>query len=201
MELCIIGKPNVGKTLLLINFAAYLGLREIHLEVADDEGFRRSQRLSLERARRDLVSLYAPKTARVQTIELELPLGRQRSRLTALDTPGIPDGIAETADRRHQVATTLERAMAADLVLHVVDASSAGTRRPEAPGAVDMALAHWGRGRAGYCLVANKMDKPGSVDGLRLLRSRFNGEVLLAASAVTRRGFRELKAWTQRMVL
>ena len=61
MELLIVGKPNVGKTLLMINFAAYLGLRELHLEVSEGDGVRRSQRLTTDRARRDLVSLYAPR--------------------------------------------------------------------------------------------------------------------------------------------
>ncbi|NMP20836.1 GTPase [Sulfobacillus harzensis] len=201
MELCVIGKPNVGKTLLLINFAAYLGLREIHLEVEDEGGAQRVQRLGLDRARRDLVSLYAPKTTRVQCLHLELPLGRQRPEITAVDTPGIPEGIADDPDRRHQVALAIERAMRAELVVHVLDAGAAGTRRPEAPGLFDAALVEWGRTRPGYLLVANKMDKPGSQDGLRLIKERFRGGALIPASAITRRGFRDLKGWTQRMLV
>lgn len=200
MELSVVGKPNVGKTLLLINFAAYLGLRELQLE-AEEDGIRRTQRLSLERARRDLVSLYAPKTTHLQRMTLELPLGRQRPVVRAVDTPGISDGISPDPERRHQTALALEQVMVSDLVLHVIDAGAAGTRRPEAAGAFDTALAAWGKTRSGYCLIANKMDKAGSQDGLRLIKERFRGTALIPVSAVTRRGFRDLKGWAQRMLL
>lgn len=198
MELCVVGKPNVGKTLLLINMAAYLGVRELHIQVADEDMARRSQRLSLERARRDLVSLYAPKTTSVQTISVDAMFGRQRLNFTAVDTVGVTEGIAEDAQLRHQFAIALERVTTADLVMHVVDASSVGTRRIEASGPFDAALAAWGQIRPGYLIVANKMDKPGSLDGLRLMKERYRGVAIVPVSAVTRRGFRELKGWIGR---
>ncbi len=199
MDLLILGKPNVGKTLFMINLAAYLGLREIQLDVEDAEGRNRSQRLGLERARRELVSMRAPKTLLVQSVGLEASLGRQRVRLVVVDTPGISEGIPAGTHVRHQVALTLERLMSAALVFHVVDASAVGMRRVEAPGAFDWALMELGRNMAAaYLVVANKMDKPGSQEGLRQLKDRARGIALIGVSAVTRRGFRDVKSWMMR---
>lgn len=199
MELLIMGKPNVGKTLLLINFAAYLGLREIRLEVRDSEGLCRTQRFSLERARRDLVSLRAPKTTGIQTLVIDTIIGRQRTSLVAIDTVGVAEGIPGDAMERHQLAVTLERLMTADFIFHVVDASAMGLRRLESPGPFDMALTEFGRHLSYYLVVANKMDRPGSNDGYRLMKERYRGVPITPVSAVTRRGFRDLKAWMMRV--
>ncbi len=199
MDLLILGKPNVGKTLLMINLAAYLGLREIQLDVEDADGRSRSLRLGLERARRELVSMRAPKTLTVQSVGLEASLGRQKVRLVAVDTPGIGEGIPDENHVRHQMALTLERLMSAALVFHVVDASTVGMRRVEAPGPFDWALMELGRNMAAaYLLVANKMDKPGSQEGMRHLKERARGITIIGVSAVTRRGFRDVKSWMMR---
>lgn len=183
---------------MMINFAAYLGLREIHIEVSDDEGRCRTQRLSLDRARRDLVSLYAPKTTALQSLMLDLPAGRHRIKLTVLDTPGIAEGISDDPAARHQLACTMERLLTAAVIFHVVDASAVGSRRPEAVGAFDAALMEFGRQREAYLVVANKMDKPGSHEGLRLFRDRYKHIPLIPVSSITRRGFRDLKVWMVR---
>lgn len=201
MELLIVGKPNVGKTLLLINFAAYLGVKELRIDVDDGEGVARRENLSLERARRDLVSLASPKTQGLQTVVLEPAIARQRAALVVLDTCGIAEGISEQAQERQQVALTLERIFRADLILHVVDASATTLRRIETPGPFDFALAEYGRMHTRYFLAANKMDRPGSSDGYRLLKERFRGLSVTPISAMTRRGFREVKYWLFRAVL
>lgn len=200
MELLVIGKPNTGKTLLLLNLAQYLGMREICIDVGDLDGALKTKRISLDRARRDLVSLYTPKTTQLQTMTWEMAIGRQRNALVVTDSPGILEGIHPDADYRRQLALTLERATRVMAVFHVVDASATGTRRPEAPGTFDVALAEWAASQPGYLLVANKVDKPGGLEGLRLLRERFPGTPLVPASAVTRRGFRELKGWIVRVL-
>lgn len=198
MDLIIVGRPNVGKTLLMINFAAYLGMREIRVQAADAESAARTQRLSLDRARRDLVSLHAPKTTELQCIPVELTLGRQRLATNVIDTPGVTEGVSEVAWERRQTALTLERLMTATVVLHVVDASAVRTRRLEAPGAFDSALTTYGNTMGAYLLVANKMDRPGSNEGLKTLKDRHHGISTIPVSCMTRRGFRDLKVWLMR---
>lgn len=199
MDLLITGRPNVGKTLLMINFVGYLGLREIRAEVLESDGVRRTMRLSLDRARRDLVSLSAPKTTHLQAVTVELPVGRQRTRLVLLDTPGISGQISSTSAERRQTATTLERLMTATLIFHVVDASVVRYGRiPD----FDAALAEYGRRhRHRYVMVANKMDRPGSHEGLKELKDHYKALTLVPVSSLTRRGFRDLRLWVVRTLV
>lgn len=198
MDLVVVGHPHVGKTLLVINFAAYLGISEIRLDVEDGDGRRASKRLNLERARRDLVGPLVARSWHIQSLALEIHVGRQRNRFLIVDTPGIADGISADALERHMVAVTLERLVSATLVCHVVDASAVGARRPESPGLFDLALAKWGVGRPTYLVVANKMDRPESHEGLRWMREQYRGVPIIPVSGVTRRGFRDLKMWLAR---
>ena len=193
------GKPNVGKTLLIINFAAYLGIKEVRLDLRDGgEITGRGQRITLERARRELVSMSAPKTTMLQTLTLDPQIGRHRYTLSVIDTAGIPDEIAESPQTRRQIALTLDGTRYADVVLHVMDASAVHVHRQESPGTFDSALVDFGRLRQGYAVVMNKLDKPGGEDGYRAVKERFRGVPVLAVSALTRRGFRDLKTWVIR---
>lgn len=201
MDLVIIGRPNVGKTLLMINFAAYLGVREIRVDVQDGEGRRASRRLGVEKARRELVSLASPKTAQVQSLAVDVPMGRHRTRIVVSDTPGIVEGIAADTRARQLAALTIERLMTAVLVCHIIDASAVHSRRLESPGAFDQALVRFGQQRVGYVLVANKMDRPGSHEGLRWIKEQYSGVSIMPVSSITRRGFRDLKLWIIRTLV
>ncbi len=200
MNLLIIGRPNVGKTLLMINLVAYLGLREIRIDVQDDDGVRRSQRLGLERARRQLVSLEASKTIRIQAVAVDVAAGHQHARVMVLDTPGISLGISPSLDQRRQTALTLEYLLSARMIFHVMDASAVPSHRDQGPEGFDAGLMEFGRHKPGYLLVANKMDRPGSHEGLRILKDNYRDVTIIPVSSATRRGFRDLKVWILRAI-
>jgi GTPase len=88
-------------------------------------------------------------------------------------------------------AATLEETLAADLVLHVLDASEADARLDEMQAAVQAVLAEIGAERLPVQLVLNKID---AVDALRRRRlaSRFPG--IPHVSAETGEGLDELRA-------
>lgn len=200
MEVVIVGAPNVGKSLLVINFSQYLGVREIQLEEAETEGTEKPRHLTFDRARRDLVSLHTPKTTQIQIVPVQMPVNRQPQRLLLADTPGINDGVAVDPEHRRQIALTLERLLAATVILHVIDASRGNTRRSGFLGAFDTALAEWGRQLDRYALVAHKMDRPGSHESVNLLRRQFPDIPIIPVSSVTRRGYRELKLFLLRVL-
>ena len=195
MDLLLVGRPNAGKTLLMINFAAYLGVRDIRVDVTDDDGVRRTQRLSLQRARRDLVSLETPKTIRVQTVAVDVAVGRQSVGVTVVDTPGLAPAIAADPADRRQAALILERLIGAALVFHVIDASLV---RANGLDPLDHALLQYGARRATFLVVANKVDRPGSHEGLTTLKVRAGGTTVIPVSSHTRRGFRDLRLWMVR---
>lgn len=198
MDALVIGKPNAGKSLFVVNFAAYLGLKDIRLEMIDRDGVQRHQRLPLDRARRQLVSRVAHKTGTVQSIEIDLAYGKTRRTLTMTDTVGIGEGIHQETAIRRAMAETLDQLGRSQLVLHLVDASAIGSGRIEAVGPVDDEIARYASLMGPYAILANKLDVPGAGDGLQRVRDRYRGLPVIGISALTRRGFREVKAFVFR---
>ncbi len=198
MEAFVIGKPNVGKSLFVVNFASYLGLREIRLQVAQSDGTVTVRKLSLEEARHKLVSHKAHKTMEMQEVTVGVAIGKTSRTLTLLDTVGISEGIHEDPEVRRAMATTLARLSSADLVLHMVDVSAVGYRASHAPGLVDDEIREYARLLGPYAVLANKMDKPDTAEFVRQLKNRYQDVSVIPVSALTRRGFREVKAFVFR---
>lgn len=198
MDALVIGKPNVGKSLFVVNFASYLGLKDLRMEMTDSDGLIRNQRIPLDRARRLLVSHLAHKTITVQSVQLEIAYGKTKRTLTMVDTVGISEGIHDDPEIRRAMSTTLARLEQSDVILHIVDASAVGQHRIESLGAVDDEIARYASLIRPYAILANKMDKTSSIEGFDLIRDRFRGLAVIGISALTRRGFREVKAFVYR---
>ncbi len=199
MEALVIGKPNVGKSLFVVNFAAYLGMKEIHSPRADSQGSGRKKNvLTLEEARHKLVSPKSYRTLSPYRLEIDLGEGKQRKTFWLVDSTGICEGVHHQVDIRAAMSSTLRLLTQADLVIHVIDAAALGSKRLEAMGAVDDAICHYAQSHGPYLLLANKTDKPGASDNLPYVREHFAGIPVIAVSALTRRGFREIKTRTLR---
>lgn len=196
----VVGKPNAGKTLFALNFAAFLGLQTVRWQLVDSDGCRREQLMPIERARRRLVSSAPHKTLQSLTLPIPIRSRKPDKTLRLLDTAGIVDGITDRADVRHAMADTLERVQTASLVLHIVDASEVESSAVEAPGPVDRELAAFCPMIAAYVVLANKMDRPHAQRGLTQIQQQFRGCLVIPVSALTRQGFREVKAFVFRHV-
>lgn len=200
MKRCIIiGKTNVGKTLFAIQFAAHLGLRELTVTSKAPGG--ESERITypIDVAVRELVSDGAHRTRSLQSIIVELPVGKGVKRFELMDTSGLIEGIPSDVNIRRAMAQTLAAVRDAHIVLHIIDASRA-TRKGavEALGEVDYQVAQFALMRGGYLILANKMDLPGAREGLELIRQEFAGHPVVPISALERGGFREVKRFVWR---
>lgn len=199
MEALVIGKPNVGKSLFVINFAAYLGAKDVRLQGVDTKGaVSKKTFLSLEEARHKLVSPKPHKTLGLHTVGIDVVIGRQRKTLWILDSVGISEGIHHQSEIRQAMAATLARLGNVDLIIHVIDLTGIGAKMIESPGPVDDEIFHYARRLAPYLVIANKIDKPGAMDHLASIRERFKGSPVIGVSALTRRGFKEVKGLTLR---
>lgn len=200
MRRCVVvGKPNVGKTLFVLNFARYLGNREILMTFENSQGEIRSRVYVVNSALRELTGETLHLTRETQSLIVDLPVRKGREALEILDTTGLSEGIHNNPALRRAMAQTLVKLSSADITLHVVDAVN-GFRsgRAEEVGEVDREVYLWGRLRGGYCILANKMDLPGAREGVARVLKAFPGCPVIPISALTMEGFKEVRRFVQR---
>ncbi|MGE5484472.1 MAG: GTPase [Ignavibacteriales bacterium] len=191
----IIGKPNVGKTLFLINFAEYIGATAIQF-ACSPSGATYETAYSFESARAGLVGPKPHMTTSVRPAILRIRVGKGVRDFYMTDTAGICEGIHEDATVRSGMADSLRRLRFCDIVLHMMDASKAtATGQPEAIGDVDLQIARFAASKLGYAILANKMDIRGAEAGLVYIRQLFPTSRVIPTSAVSGKGFREVRAF------
>lgn len=197
-ECLIVGKTHAGKTLFALNFAHYLGLSNLEITLKYPSGVVTTKTYSLTAARRELVGPAPHTTRALQSIVLDLPVGKGKKRCVFTDTSGLVDYIHTDVEVRRVIAQTLGAIREADLILHVVDTAAVGASdAPSALGEVDYQVAQFAQMRGGYAILANKMDLPGAPAGLGKLRQELPGHTIIPISALEKRGFREVKAFVQ----
>lgn len=202
MKRCIvIGKTNVGKTLFVLQFAAYLGADRLEITFEEPGGEKREVTLSLDQAIQRLSSEEPHQTRCLQSIRLELPVGKGVKRFDIVDTSGLIEGIHGDAKVRKAMAQTLAAVRDADLILHLVDAAKAGEGGVlRAVGDVDYQVAQFAQMRDGYVILANKIDLPEAERGIHKIREEFAGHAVIPISALHRQGFREVKRFVWRWI-
>jgi len=198
-ECLILGKPNCGKTLFLLNFAEYLGYRQLEIARRETDHTQHSQTYELSEARLSLVSPMPHHTRALQVVHVRFPKGKSRCDVALTDTTGLCEGIHHELAVRRSMAQTMQRLRQTQLVLHIIDGSRVGAvGSVEAMGELDHQLARFATGRVGYGIIVNKMDLPGATAGLGYVKSCFPYHVVIPVSALRKRGFREVKAFVGR---
>ncbi len=194
----IIGKPNVGKTLFLVNFAEYIGACDLQFaQAASDE----ARRYEFGRARAELVGVSPHMTRDVRPATLKIRVGKGMREFYMTDSTGLCEGIHADPSVRAGMAASLRRLRAADIILHMVDASKASAPQAlEAAGEVDLEIARFSCWKWGYALLANKMDLPEAERGLQRIKSMFPSSLIIPVSALTGRGFRQVKGFIMRHI-
>ncbi|MGE5575679.1 MAG: GTPase domain-containing protein [Syntrophothermus sp.] len=194
MKSCVvIGKSNVGKTMFAVNFAAFLGRRELAIAAKASDGPDQSWTYNVAQAISTLTGPEVHKTRHLLGQTLEMDLGKGHKPFYLLDTTGLSEGIHPDAKIRRAMAQTLGVIRDATVILHMMDASAIRRDQAEAVGEVDLELANFARARPGYAILANKMDLPAAQEGLVVLKHRFRGLPIFPISALHRQGFREVK--------
>lgn len=202
MKRCIVlGKTNVGKSLFVLSFAEYVGMRSITVTVREPNQPARTLTLPLRQTIEEWVTSDAHHTKALHEVKVQLPVGKGVKSFHLIDTSGLVEGIPKEAAIRRAMAQTLAAVREADLVLHIVDASAVGVEGAvEAVGEVDFQVAQFAQMKGAYLILANKMDLPEATRGLERLRREFAGHHVIPISALTKQGFREVKRHVWRWI-
>ena len=188
----VIGRPNCGKTLFLINFAEYLGYKEIGFNVERADGSRWHRRYTLMEARMILVGPTAHLTQSLYSAEITLGKGKRKVELRLTDSTGLCEGIHEQIEVRQAMVHTLKRLRQVELILHLIDATDVTINGVSK---LDEQLARYATGRSRYAILANKMDLSQAEAGFVQLKNRFPHHMVIPVSALKRTGFSEVKTF------
>lgn len=200
-ECIVVGRANVGKTLFLVNFAEFLGYRKMALARQLPDGASESLDLSSKEARQVLVDNRPHTTRSLQTVSVNLPVGKGGKTVQLTDTSGISEEIHESLEVRRAQAQTLRRLLESRLVLHLIDAARVGTvGAREALGEVDYQIARYAPLRGAYAVLANKIDLPRAGEGVKAICREFTGHHVIPVSALHKKGFREVKTFVWRNI-
>ncbi|MGB9977274.1 GTPase [Thermovenabulum sp.] len=194
-QLTIIGKPNVGKTLFLINFAEFLGIKELEFEVSSLDGLKMIKRYSIKKALEELVDNNIHKTRQIYSIIINVPLNKGKKTVKFIDTVGFIDNIHPEKDIRKGIAYTLQLIQQTDIILHIIDSSAIDKNLPNSLSDIDFTIAKFAEIKKGYCILANKIDLPEGKENFEKIRILFRGNLVIPISAKYKKGFKEVKSF------
>ncbi|WP_129597143.1 GTPase domain-containing protein [Anaerophilus nitritogenes] len=193
MKTClIIGKPNAGKTLFLLSFAEYIGLKKVNIEFNRINNKTYTKEYDLDEAKKILSSEIPYKTTCLQSIKLNIPMIKGKKEITMMDSSGFTDGIHKDVQIRRAMAQTLEQIQNRHVIFHLFDITDDHIEQ------VDEQLAKYGMTQSGYVILANKIDLLDRKDEIIKFQRKFINHYVIPISARTKEGFREVKSYVCR---
>lgn len=193
-EVVIVGRPNAGKTMFALNFAAYLGIRQVDVTFRAYDDILTCRHFTIDEAKRELCSSVAHRTRTLQSMVLRVTVGKTPIEFMLNDTCGVSESIHPDATVRRGMAQTLKAMRYADYIFHIVDMLYFSNHPFLASGNIDHEIYQYGLARNAYTILANKIDLPSIRDHLVKVESAFPKAKIVPISALLGAGFKEVKA-------
>ncbi|EOD01052.1 GTPase [Caldisalinibacter kiritimatiensis] len=188
----ILGNTNVGKTTFFLNFAEFLGVNKVLIKVEYPSGKILTKEMSLNIARKSLVSNEAHKTLRLQKLTLKIPIFKGKKEVKLIDTTGLIDGIHPNKEIRNAIAQTLEYLNESHIILHIIDITT--LHNSKTLSLIDRQLIDFGKTINNYALLINKIDLEKNKDTLTKFKNIIDKDVYwIPISALYKQGFYEVK--------
>jgi len=198
-ECMIIGRPNSGKTLFALNFAGYLGIRNIDITFRTYDGLLTCRHFSLEEAKRELCGNSLHKTRSLQSMVLNMKVGKATVNFKLTDTCGVSEQIHADEKIRKGMAQTIGLLRSVDLILHVVDLALIPNDFSN-QSSIDYEFYNYGMICKAYILLGNKYDLSSAKNNLPHLTAASPKTSIVPISALYSQGFREVKACVARNI-
>lgn len=187
--------PNVGKTCFVINFAEYMGVKELKFHVRQRAGYTAINSYSLSEARKKLISVKENTTKEIQLIKLEINKGKTIRELQLIDSCGLSDGIHPDEEVRLAMARTLRLIRDTEFILHIIDIKNIKNDKKgkDILLPVDRLILDYASMEKKYAILANKMDLSFAEMNLKILKKNIKDIIIIPISALYKEGFKEVK--------
>ncbi|MBM7624120.1 GTPase [Sporohalobacter salinus] len=189
----VVGRTNAGKTCFTINFADYLGLKELKFTLKQPAGFLSRRTFQLHTAKEELVASTNHTTKEIQQVQLQLPVGKGHKELQLMDTCGLVEGIHPEQKIRKAMAQTLSKLQQADIVLHIIDLAKLSNEKIQKISELDFEIYNYCKAEKCYVILANKIDLKVAQKNLSFLQKKLSQAEIIPISALYQQGFKEVK--------
>ena len=197
-EFMIVGLPNSGKTMFALNFAAYIGSKTVDITFRSYDGLMTCRHFPIAEAKSQLCSMAMHKTRSLQSLILNISLGKTMVNFKITDSCGISEKIHHDETIRRGMAQTLSLLRCADFLFHIVDVSGITKEYLNNPNTIDHEIYNYGIVRRNYAILANKIDLPSAAGNMTKLDYLFPKANTIPVSALCSQGFKEVKACVAR---
>lgn len=194
-EFAVVGRPNCGKTMFTLNFAAFLGCKTADITFRAPDGHLDCRHYLLPAARRELCGNTHHKTLAVQSLILTVPVGKTGVNFKLSDTCGLIEQIHADQPVRQGMAQTLGLIRSSDFIIHIIDLTTVSDSYLSSPTCIDREIYNYGVARNRYIMLANKIDLAAGKTQLARLSGEFPQAVILPVSALHTQGFQAVKAY------
>lgn len=199
-EIIIVGRPNSGKTMFALNFAGYIGVKQVDVTFRTYDDLLTCRHYTIDEAKRELCSSVAHRTRTIQSIILRTTVGKTPVEFMLHDTCGISEQIHPDAAVRQGMAQTLQSMRYADYIFHIVDMLYWSNHPFCSQGNIDQEIYQYGLARNAYTILANKIDIALAREQLTKVDKAFPKANIIPISALLGAGFKEVKACVARNV-
>lgn len=199
-EFVVVGRPNSGKTLFVLNFAAFLGIKTLDILSRTYDNLITCKEYEVQKAQKLLCGPKPHITQSVQSITLKLSVGKSPINLKLNDTCGISEGIHSDVLIRKGMAQAIQEMRRADFIFHILDLSTINQGSMPSKLMIDEEIYKYGVLRSKYTLLANKIDLLFNSNHLSRLLELFPEANIIPISALQKNGFREVKACVLRNI-
>ncbi len=190
-KILVVGRPNVGKTLFTLQFAAYLGSESVTVSFRDARSSYTKDFLVKE-AVAQFVSNTEHQTRSLQAVTVSISKGKGAHKVELIDSVGLVDHIHPQAAVRQAMGQTLAVIPKITHFLHLIDAASF-----EGCGPLEQHLTKLGELAHSYAIIATKCDLIDASNRLEHLRSCFPGKLIFTVSSLHLTGFKEVQAYVR----
>lgn len=199
-EIIIVGRPNSGKTMFALNFAGYIGVKQVDVTFRSFDDILTCRHYTIDEAKRELCSSSAHRTRTIQSIILRTTVGKTPVEFMLQDTCGVSEQIHPDVTVRQGMAQTLQCMRYADYIFHIIDMLY-WSNHPFSPlGNIDQEIYQYGLARNAYTILANKIDIALAREQLTKVDAAFPKANIIPISALFGAGFKEVKACVARNV-
>lgn len=195
MKILIVGQPNVGKTLFIIQMIKKFGADQLTYTILQHNGQKYKKKIPIDEGIAKMVSSKANHTLNIHDFSIKIKKGKGKIEIFLMDSCGVLPIIHPLEHIRDGIAQTLQHFKQVSAIFHVMDSSTY-----VADNLIDQEIYDFGLQQCNYLILANKIDLDSGKLSIPRIKNDYSKAIVLPFSAKTGEGLEEVKKYVYRLI-